>query len=102
MACHLLKWIHFETDTKGRELELRYFRDVDGREVDFVIIEDRKPLAAIECKWNDAELTRGLKYLKVRFPKIAAIQISATGTKEYVSADGVRAMPALKFLAGLI
>lgn len=28
-ASHLLKWVHFEQDTKGRELELSYFRDID-------------------------------------------------------------------------
>ncbi|MGA1838999.1 MAG: hypothetical protein ACMUIU_00085 [bacterium] len=37
---HLLKWVHYEQDTKGRDLELRYFRDIDGREVDFVITEN--------------------------------------------------------------
>jgi predicted AAA+ superfamily ATPase len=36
VASHLLKWVHFQFDSAGRELELRYFRDVDGREVDFV------------------------------------------------------------------
>lgn len=39
VACHLLKWVHFEQDTAGRELDLRYFRDVDRREVDFVVTE---------------------------------------------------------------
>ncbi|MEQ1691887.1 MAG: AAA family ATPase, partial [Gemmatimonas sp.] len=28
VASHLLKWVHFQQDTLGRELELRYFRDV--------------------------------------------------------------------------
>ena len=61
VACHLLKWVHFEQDTKGRELELRYFRDVDGREVDFVIVEGRHPLLLVECKWSDVEPDRGLR-----------------------------------------
>ena len=39
MASHLLKWVHFEQDARGRDLELRYFRDTDGREVDFVVVE---------------------------------------------------------------
>lgn len=39
VGSHLLKWVHFEEDAKGRDIELRYFRDVTGREVDFVAVE---------------------------------------------------------------
>ena len=52
VASHLLKWVHFEQDAKGREVELAYFRDIDGREVDFVITEDRRPVRLVECKWG--------------------------------------------------
>jgi predicted AAA+ superfamily ATPase len=38
VAIHLLKWVHFQQDALGRDVELRYFRDTDGREVDFVIV----------------------------------------------------------------
>jgi len=98
VALHLLKWVHFEQDTKGRDLELRYFRDIDGREVDFVIVENKKPLYAIECKWEDAEIAKGLKYLKSKFPNCEARQISAVGQKNYVSQEGIKAMPATDFL----
>jgi len=37
VASHLLKWLHHEQDVQGRDLELRYFRDIDGREVDFAV-----------------------------------------------------------------
>jgi hypothetical protein len=50
LASHLLKWVHFEQDTQGRDLELRYFRDTDGREVDFVVIERRKPILLVQSK----------------------------------------------------
>ncbi|MBN2342239.1 MAG: DUF4143 domain-containing protein [Deltaproteobacteria bacterium] len=56
MASHLLKWCHFQQDVEGREVELRYFRDIDRREVDFVITEDRKPTIFIEVKWNDKDI----------------------------------------------
>ena len=101
-ASHLLKWVHHEQDTKGRDLELRYFRDTDRREVDFVVVEGRAPQLFVECKWNDAEVDRSLRYLKVRFPKCAAWQISATGTKDYVTPDGIRVAPAMRFLPTLV
>ncbi len=31
VAVSPLKWVHFEQDAQGREVELRYFRDTDGR-----------------------------------------------------------------------
>lgn len=102
VASHLLKWVHFQTDTKGRELELRYFRDVDGREVDFVVVENRKPVRFIEAKWNDQDVAPGLRYLKERFPAVDSWQISAVGTKDYVSREGIRVAPALELLRELV
>jgi predicted AAA+ superfamily ATPase len=102
VASHLLKWVHHEQDTKGRDLELRYFRDTDRREVDFVVVERRAPQLFVECKWKDAEVDRGLRYLKARFPKVEAWQISAIGTKDYVTPDDIRVAPAMRLLPRLV
>ncbi len=102
VALHLLKWVHFQEDTKGRDIELRYFRDVDGREVDFVITENFTPIYLIEVKWKDAEVTRGLKYLKERFPNAEAYQVSAYGEKDYLASPGIRVMPAIPFLSRFV
>jgi uncharacterized protein len=102
VASHLLKWVHFQVDTEGRDLELRYFRDVDGREVDFVVLENRKPIQLVEAKWADGDVTLGLRYLKERFPDADAWQISATGRKDFVSRDGIRVAPALEYLPLLV
>lgn len=101
-ACHLLKWVHHEQDVRGRDLELRYFRDTDGREVDLVVTERRRPILLVECKWGDAPVDRGVRYLKQRHPGCDAWQISATGRKDFVSPDGVRVAPALTFLRTLV
>ena len=101
VAAHLLKWVHVLQDFEGRDVELRYFRDVDGREVDFVVVERRRPTHLIECKWADAPIDRGLRYLKVRFPAAEAWQIAAVGTKDYVTPEGIRAAPALELLRDL-
>jgi predicted AAA+ superfamily ATPase len=102
VASHLLKWVHFQQDTLGRDLELRFFRDTDGREVDFVVVERRTPIMMVECKWADAEVDRGLRYLKARFPAVDAWQISATGRKDFVTPDGIRVAPALTLLNDLV
>ncbi|NIO11876.1 MAG: AAA family ATPase [Deltaproteobacteria bacterium] len=102
VASHLLKWVHFEQDAHGRDVELRYFRDTDGREVDFVVVEARRPKMLVECKWGDAEVDLNLRYLKARFPETEAWQVSATGRKDYLSPEGIRVAPALTLLSRLI
>ena len=73
VAAHLLKWVHHQQDTRGRDIDLRYFRDTDRREVDFVVVEGRTPILLVECKWNDTEVDRGLQYLKARFPGVRGV-----------------------------
>ena len=103
MASHLLKWVEYQIDTQGRTLELRYFRDIDGREVDFVIVENgRDPIAMVECKLGDDSPGKGLKYLKARFPHVTAWQVSAHGSRDYVSPEGIRVAPAVRLLRDLV
>ncbi|MBY0386183.1 AAA family ATPase, partial [bacterium] len=40
VASHLLKYCHFWEDVYGHKMELRYLRDVDLREIDFVVLKD--------------------------------------------------------------
>ena len=72
VAISLHKWVHDQQDAEGRDRELRYFRDIDGREADFVVLDRSHPIMLIEAKWSDAEPDRGLRYLKARFPEAAA------------------------------
>ena len=86
----------------GRDLDLRYFRDTDGREVDFVVVERRTPVLLVEAKSSDVPLDKSLRYLKQRYPKTAAWQVSLRGTQDYLTPEGIRVAPALALLRGLI
>jgi uncharacterized protein len=101
VASHLLKWVHLQQDALGKDAELRYFRDRDGREVDFVLKDGPRVTTLIECKWSDGPLDSSLRYLKERFPEAEAWQVSATGTKDYRSREGIRVCPAPVFLRTL-
>ncbi|MGH7389006.1 MAG: ATP-binding protein [Candidatus Rokuibacteriota bacterium] len=101
VGAHLLKLVHFVQDTEGRDVELRYFRDVDGREVDFVVVDRRRPTHLVECKWGDAPVDAGLRYLKPRFPDAEAWQVSAVGVKDFVSPEGIRVVNATELLRQL-
>ncbi len=83
-------------------MELRYFQDKEGREVDFVVLEDRKPVMFVECKWSDDAINPALRYLKKRFPTVDTRQVSATGKKDFQSPEGIRVTPALTFLKELV
>ena len=66
MACQLLKFCHFHEDANGDKMELRYIRDTDKREVDFVVLKNRKPLFAVECKLSERSVSPHILYFKER------------------------------------
>jgi predicted AAA+ superfamily ATPase len=75
IACHLLKWCHFQADTAGWDMELRYFRDVDRREVDFVVVKEKTPLLFVECKTSARTAAPALCYLHRKYPQVPAWQV---------------------------
>ncbi|MGQ0656220.1 MAG: DUF4143 domain-containing protein [Betaproteobacteria bacterium] len=101
VASHLLKWANFREDAEGHRTELRYFRDIEGREVDFVVAENGRPVLLVECKSSDRDVSPSLRYLKQRFPAAPAWQISAAGRRDYVSREGIRVAPAFALLETL-
>lgn len=102
VASHLLKWVHFQFDTEGRELELKYFRDVDGREVDFVVVERRRPVLFVEARLAAGPVAPSLRYLKQRFPAVPAFQVHLHGARESVTSEQVHLWTAARFLATLV
>ncbi len=66
VASHLLKYCHSVQDTQGHRMELRFIRDVDGRELDFVVLRDRKPVFAVECKTGEKALSPHIAYFASR------------------------------------
>ena len=47
-------------------MELRYLRDEDGREVDFVVLKDDAPLFAVECKLSSKDVSPACTYFRER------------------------------------
>ena len=62
VASQLLKYCHFVEDTEGHAMELRFLRDTDKREVDFVVLRDRTPLFAVECKSGERSVSPAIRY----------------------------------------
>jgi hypothetical protein len=99
VALHLIKHCHFIEDRDGEEMELRYFRDVTGKEVDFVILKNKKPELFLEVKLSATMVSPDLIYLKERFPKVQAIQIGLNIKDDFINREGIRVMPAIRFLS---
>lgn len=68
VACQLLKYCHWIEDTQGHAMELRYLRDTDRREVDFVVMKDHQAIFAVECKSGDKATGPALRYFAERTP----------------------------------
>jgi predicted AAA+ superfamily ATPase len=66
VASQLLKYCHWLEDTQGHSMELRYLRDTDKREVDFVVLKERKPLFAVECKSGEKAPGPAVRYFAER------------------------------------
>ena len=68
VAGQLLKYCHLEEDTLGYAMELRWLKDVDNREIDFIVLRDKAPLFAVECKQGDREVSKNIRYFQKRVP----------------------------------
>ncbi|MBI5479474.1 MAG: ATP-binding protein [Deltaproteobacteria bacterium] len=77
-AAALLKRLHLAEDHEGFRYELRYLRDKEGREVDFVVLKDGVLEELIEVKHGDDSVSRALGYYAERLRPRRATQIVGT------------------------
>ncbi|HDH11250.1 MAG TPA: ATP-binding protein [Nitrospirae bacterium] len=101
IASHLLKFVHFIVDYEGYKAELYFLRDVDKREVDFLVTINGKPWFAVEAKLNDASLSPHLIYFRERLSIPYIYQVVKTDKVDKVN-KGVRIISAGKFLSSFI
>lgn len=96
VAGHLLKYCNFISDTEGYPMEVRYLRDTDGREIDFVVLKNKKPIFAVECKTGEKSLSPSISYFKERteIPEFFQVHL---GTKDFGSNQTGRVLPFQKF-----
>lgn len=97
IACQLLKYCHFLENTEGYPMELRYIRDTDKREVDFVVLQKGAPLFAVECQIADHPAGPSLGYFAQRL-KVPKFYLVHLGQKDYERPyPPLRVLPAWKF-----
>lgn len=86
VASHLLKAVHFWTDTGLGVYELYYLRDIDKREVDFLITKNHNPFILIEVKRSEkSSLSSNLIYFQEQIKASYALQLAYD--MDYVDID---------------
>jgi predicted AAA+ superfamily ATPase len=97
VASQLLKYCHWLEDTQGFSMDLRYMRDTDKREVDFVVLKNQHPLFAVECKSGEKSIAPSLRYFKKR-TKIPRFYQVHLGKSDFGDSElDVRVLPWLQF-----
>jgi predicted AAA+ superfamily ATPase len=101
VAGHLLKYCHLVEDTEGFVMELRFIRDTDKREVDFVVLRDGQPEFAVECKSGERSAAPACRYFRERtdIPQFYQVHL---GTRDFGdAATATRVMPFATFCSEL-
>lgn len=101
MASHLLKTCHYLNDAAGYKAELYFLRDIEGREVDFLVTESGEPWFAVEVKLSYKEISRNLSYFgdKLNIPFL--YQVISERNIDFKK-DRARVMSIDKFLLNLV
>lgn len=102
VASNLLKYCHHIEDTRGDGMELCYLRDKMKREVDFVVLKNRRPLFAVECKSGGTEVSRHIAYFadRTEIPRFYQVHM---GDRDYEIKDRrVRVLPFWVFAAEIL
>lgn len=99
VAAQLLKYCHWEEDVNGYTMELRFLRDTDKREVDFVIMRGHKPLFAVECKTGEKECSPAVRYFAERTDIPAFFQVHLG--KRHFQSGNITVVPFERFCRDL-
>lgn len=101
VASHLLKMTHFLHDAQGHKAELHFLRDIEGREVDFLVTVNRKPWFAVEVKSGKEDVSKPLVYFTDKLKIPFAYQLVKKTEIDYWKKN-IRVISADKFLSGLV
>ena len=103
VAAHLLKFCHYYEDSHGIDVALYYLRDLEKREVDFLVVWEGEPWFLVECKVG---APKGFGHLRYFADKLGIEQrycVTESDQHDYLDRNtGVRVVPASKFLMALV
>lgn len=97
----LLKHVYGLQDVRGQKVQLMYIRDKEKREVDFVLVEDKKQiLELIEVKLAEDEVDKNLLYFSSKYD-LTGTQVIKNLRQKYLGENKIKLIPATNFLENL-
>lgn len=103
MASHILKWCHCAEDIQGFRVELYYLRDLEKREVDFLILWEGRPWLLVECKVKNDRNFTSLNYYKQKLNVKDCFLVTLKEGEDYEDRrTGIRVIPASRFLMAFV
>jgi hypothetical protein len=78
-------------------MELKFVRDSQGRELDFVVMCNGKPVFAVECKSGERNLSRNVSYFAERVAIPRFYQVHAGDRDCEISEHRARILPMTSF-----
>lgn len=100
VACHLLKNVQWQQDTRGAAVDLHYIRTKDDSEVDFCMSDGDTLTHLVECKLSDTKTHRTLVRFAAEWPQAQAVQLVRECRAE-ADVGRVQIRDAAPWLAGL-
>ena len=100
VACCLLKFVQWRKDARGESWELFYLRDREGREVDFVVTQNRRVHWLIEVKASDDRVSPSLGYYTRKLNPKESIQL-VLNLEHPQERAGIKVLPLAPWLEAL-
>jgi predicted AAA+ superfamily ATPase len=101
VAFHLYKYVKFIQEYEGYKVQLYYLRNIDGKELDFLITFNDKPWFSVEAKLNDTSIAPSIQYFSSRLDIPYAYQVVYKENTDYLK-SGVRVVSADRLFSALV
>lgn len=102
IASHLLKLVHFLKDYEGYRMDLKYLRNAEKKEVDFLVTCNNKPWFAVEAKLNKIAVSPNLLYFQSKLDIPFLFQVVKKTNVDILVEHNIRIVSADRFLSGLV
>jgi predicted AAA+ superfamily ATPase len=99
IASHLLKFCDYLRNAEGHKAALHFLRDIEKREVDFLIAVDGKPWLCAEAKISKDTPSAALRYFAARMKIPYVYQVIREEGVDVIR-DNIRTISASAFLTG--
>lgn len=99
VALSIYKEIHYRNDSLGEKYSLHYMRNKNQKEVDFVICQNKKPVAMLEAKLSDSNFDQDFSIFEKQTGSIPKYLLVKNLKKNTTLKDGSMVVSAAEWLS---